>query len=279
MMRTVIRLIPVCLVLAVCAGCGAKADFARAERLEKKGYLVEAGFAFDEIDKKYPRDPRAAEALYRAGRIYQRLKLYPQAVRYFKKIVERHSSEKDWVERAQLGLLNSPDFFPIVPGSFWIEGDSETGGRNMRAEWNCVKGSSGTVVIERRISAGSQLVAQTKRYYRKAGAEVREYAFASSYDATILFSWPFAEDKSWTTKRDNRTVVYKVVERNLPIKVKAGEFAGCMKISETDPLLPRSVKFNYYAPDVGWVLTTTAALGGAEHHNTELLSYKILPEE
>ena len=66
---------------------------------------------------------------------------------------------------------------------------------------------------------------------------------------------------------------------NLSVKVKAGQFNGCLKVSEENPELPGTLKYIYYAPDAGWILTTISVSGGKEHHNTELLSYRILPDK
>ena len=74
-------------------------------------------------------------------------------------------------------------------------------------------------------------------------------------------------------------IKYTILENDAAVKVKAGEFSGCIKISEEYPGLSNSRKYNYYAPEIGWVLTTTSASGQQEFRNTELISYKIIPEE
>lgn len=262
------------------AGCGPSARFERAQGLEKKGYFVEAGLAYEEIARKYPEDPLSPEALYRVGRIYQnKLKLYSQAGSFYKRVIDRYPAASPWAAFARRSLLDCPDYYPLTQGSFWIEGDSETGGRNMRSEWNCTETSSGTWCIRRRISAGSQFVSETKRFYRKEDYEVREYPGSDASRYTTLLSHPYYEGKTWRSRRDGRSLTFTVVSLNAALKVKAGEFANCLKICEENPMIPGSVKYNYYAPGVGWVLTTTASAGGQEHKNTELLSYRIVPEE
>lgn len=261
------------------AGCGPSAQFKRAQGLETKGYFVEAGLAYEEIARKYPENPLAPEALYRVGHIYQnRLKLYSQAGNFYKRIIDRYPAASPWAAFAKRSLLDSPDYYPLAKGSFWIEGDSETGGRNMRSEWICTETSSGTYCIRRRISAGSQFVSETKRLYRKEDYEVREFAGSGASSYTTLLSYPYYEGKKWYPRRDGQSLTFTIVSRNAALKVKAGEFANCLKICEQNPMIPGSVKYNYYAPGVGWVLTTTASAGGQEHENTELLSYKIVPE-
>ena len=53
----------------------------------------------------------------------------------------------------------------------------------------------------------------------------------------------------------------RIVANNLSIKVKAGEFNGCLKVSEEDPELPGSIKYNYYAPETGWILDNDISFG------------------
>jgi VanZ family protein len=276
---------PLLLVLAAAlsfslSGCGPRADLIKARHLEEGGYFVEAAMKYEGIYKHFPGNPAAPEALYRLGRLYQsRLKLYSQADHYFSAVVDKYPGSAPWAAQAKQGLLTSPDYFPLTDKSFWIEGDSETGGRNMRAEWNCLETSSGTYAITKRISAGAHLVAQVKRYYRREDLELREYADPAAVRHSVVLSYPFVEGKTWRNVEDGKMVTNKIVSRVAAVKVKAGEFANCLKISEENSDTPGSVRYSYYAPGVGWVLTTTAVAGGKEHTNTELLSYRIMPEE
>jgi tetratricopeptide (TPR) repeat protein len=261
------------------SGCGARQQFGQAQALENKGYYVEAGMKYDEVAQRYPKDAVAAEALYRAGNLYQKkLKLFSQAAHYYTLLIESYPDASPWAARAREGIMDSPDYFPLTQGTFWIEGDSETGGLNMRSAWDCTKISTGTYCIRRRVYAGQQMVSEFNRYYRKENLQLCEYERYPSDRYAALLNFPYYEGKSWKNSYGGHTILVTVAAKNVSVKVKAGEFPGCLKISEEDKDLPGSVKSNYYAPGVGWILTTTAASGGREHRNTELLSYKILPE-
>lgn len=261
------------------AGCGARQQFSRAQMLEKKGYYVEAGIKYEEIAQRYPKDAVAAEALYRAGSIYQKnLRLFSQAGHYYTRLIEAYPQSSPWAALAREGIMDSPDYYPLKHGSFWIEGDSETGGHNMRAQWDCTGVSTGTFSIRRRIYAGEKMVTESTRYYRKEDLQVHEYEKLQSPRHLTLLNYPYYEGKSWKNMFSGHTIAVAVAAKDIPVKVKAGEFVGCIKISEEDRDLPGSIKFNYYAPGVGWILTTTASAGGSEHRNTELLSYKIMPD-
>ncbi len=156
--------------------CGLDFQFRQAQKLEKNGYFVEAGFKYQNICQKYPSSRICPQALYRLGRIYQKnLKLYGQAVNYYKRLIEYYPSSQPWTNLARAGIFGSPDYFPLTKGSFWIEGDSETEGRNMRAEWDCNEVSTGTFSIVKRLFAGSNHVTDIKRFYRKDNFQLREY--------------------------------------------------------------------------------------------------------
>jgi VanZ family protein len=267
-------------LMPLCGGCGAGNELKKAAQLEDGGYLVEAAMKYESVYKRHPGSERAPEALYRLGRLYRdRLKLYSQAGHYFSAVIDKYPGSSSWVNLSKYGLLTSPDYFPLTDKSFWIEGDSQTGGRNMRAEWVCQEISPNVHTIVKRISAGDRLVAQVKRAYRKEDLEVREYADARTERYTVIMSYPFIEGRSWKNLQDGKLISYKIVSRIAAVKVKAGEFANCLKISEESSAAPGSVKYNYYAPGVGWILTSVAATGGKEHNNTELLSYRIIPEK
>lgn len=280
MIKKILSFLLACFVLGLLSACGPKYQLTEAQRLEKDGCYVEAGIAYENLYKRYPGNVLAAEALYRAGSLYQhRLKLYSQAVKYYRKVIELYPNSQPWGNLARLGLLTSPDYYPLTQGSFWIEGDSETGGMNMRSEWTCRSVSSGTYTVQRRVFAGTQLVQEYARLYRKEDMQVREFTDPSKSYYSALISYPYYEGKVWQSKYGDHFLTHKIVGTGIALKVKAGEFVNCVKVSEENSVLPGSIKFNYYAPDAGWVLTTTAASGGTEHHITELLSYKIMPQD
>ena len=278
--KILVSVLGICMVL-VMGGCGGPDKlFNKAQKLETKGFFVEAGITYDKLAKKYPLAARAPEALYRTGRIYQKkLKLFSYSNRYYLSILDKYSSSQPWASLAGAGLLTSPNYFPLHAGNFWIEGDSDTGGVNMRAQWTCDAVSSGTYAITRRIYAGSHLVKELKQYYRVKGSQLCQYARQYDDTCVIMLAYPFAAGRSWRTVAEGSWMEYKVASDGERVTVKAGSFPGCLKIGERNLAYPGSVKYNYYAPEVGWVLTTTALVGGIEHRSTELLSYKIFPED
>jgi hypothetical protein len=265
--------------LLLLSGCGAKYIFNKAKGLEDKGYFVQAIFEYEKVASKYPKDLLSAQAFYNIGVIYERrLKMVSQAVNYYKKVIEGYPESGPIVEKAKLSILNSPDYFPLTDGSFWMEGDSETDGKNMRAEWRCARGTEGRYSIERHIYAGKQSVTDIKKYYLKNDLKIKEFNDLEKADYTTILDYPYFPGKKWSSFRDGKTVLFTVVGVDLAIKVGAGTFTNCIKVSEEDPRTPDSIKFNYYAPGTGWILTTIALKNGSEHRNTELLTYKILPE-
>ncbi|MGA2090468.1 MAG: hypothetical protein ABSH12_03275 [Endomicrobiales bacterium] len=268
-------------LVAVCTfcGCGVSYHYKQAQNLERKGYFVEACLKYEDLYNKNPHHALAPVALYRLSMIYQtQLKLYSQSTQYYLELVQKYPQSVPWAERAMRGAMRSPDYFPLGAGSFWIEGDSATGGNNMRAEWNCLEVSSTTRCIKRRVFAGKMVVSTVKRYYVLASFEVRESNNPLLNPHTVIMSYPFYEGKTWKSVRDGNPTVYTIVSKTATVKTKAGEFINCLKIKEINTLIPGSQKFNYYAPGIGWVLTTTGSSGSPEHSNTELLSCKIVPE-
>jgi hypothetical protein len=264
------------ILLPLLTGCGQKYEFKEAKRLEKRGYYVEAGLKYERISDKFRTSPLAPEALYNAGCIYQKkLKLYSKARMFFTRIMDDYPKSEPWAGLAANALFDCPDYFPLVEGSFWMEGDSKSSGKNMRTEWVARHISGDVYNINRQIFAGSQLVVKIERYFKKENNGLLEFKSLKEQKYTKILSFPFIQGNKWESIRDGVRVRYEIVSAYMPIQVVAGKFDNCLKVSERSDSFPNSIKYNYYAPEVGWVLTTASLVGGQEFRNSELISYKI----
>jgi hypothetical protein len=272
----IIRLLCVVFVFLLPA-CGAKSDFAKANKLRTAGKYVESTVLFDRIYKKFPESELGPAACLEIAEIYRtNLKLFTLAQRYYKELLNKYPAEAKYVEKAKLGLLNSPDYFPLYDGSFWIEGDSESGGKAMRAERNCSQVADGLFKIEYKYYAGSELVTKFSRYYRKSGYDVIEAEDRNFTKPAVILSYPFTHGRQWTTIKGGKKTILTVIAERMPEKVQSNSFTDCLKISEESPDMSGSKVYNYYAPEAGWILKTTAAKESTEHRISELLSYKIV---
>lgn len=261
-------------------GCSAGFQFNSGKKHEKKGNHVKAVVKYEKVYTKNPDHPKTPEALYRMAKIYQsKLKIYSYAEKYYKIILEKYEGKEPWFSLAKLGIFNSPNYFPIAHKNLWVEGDSDTKGKNMRSKWTCVRISTGVYCVKKRITAGSKYVTTVKRYFIKDKLEMREYLKPNTVKSTIILSFPFEKGRTWESVRDGRKIKYVVENTNVAVNVVAGEFQNCIKVSEQDMKYKGAKKYNYYAPGVGWVLTTTGS-GKREFKDSgsELLSYKVKPE-
>ena len=271
-----INMLNLFILLLVFTGCGQKYQFKEAKALEKKGYYVEAGLKYEKISNKFRTSPLAPEALYNAGCIYQKkLKLYSKARMFFTRIIDDYPKSEPWGGLAEKSLFDCPDYFPLIEGSFWMEGDSKSGGKNMRTEWVSRYISGDIYNINRQIFSGSQLVVKVERYFKKEKNGLFEFKSLKEPKYTKVLSYPFIEGNKWASTKDGVGVRYEIIASYVPVQVVAGKFDNCIKVSERYENFPNSIKYNYYAPEVGWVLTTTSLVGGQEFRNSELISYKI----
>jgi hypothetical protein len=92
-----------------------------------------------------------------------------------------------------------------------------------------------------------------------------------------LLKYPFEKGTRWTTRRGGASVIF-FIEGTETVKVRAGEFANCLKVREIQAGNESSWKVDYYAPGVGKVLTTLAT-PSTEKRNTELISYQLASDE
>lgn len=262
------------MLLIVClCGCGENYHFKIARIYESKSLLAQANHHYQKVINRYPK--RAAEAMFMMGENFRRDDAVHAARRIYIKIIEKYPNTK-WADLSMESLMNSPDYFPLKNGSSWVEGDSETGGRNMKVYLNCSVLKS-RARIKRNYYAGKREVKQLSisLYYKKRDFELREYKALKDTRYAVLIKYPVEIGTSWRTKRDGQEWVFRVVDTDANVKVRAGRFLRCLKISEQNVALKKSIKYIYYAPGVGRILTTTKIVGTrAESRNSELLSHK-----
>ncbi|MBD3272072.1 MAG: tetratricopeptide repeat protein [Elusimicrobia bacterium] len=264
---------PFMLLLALgLSGCGAKYHFKLAQFYEQKGMLARANHHYQIVIDKHPH--RAAEAMFYQGENFRRDKVYRSAVRIFQHIIAKYPGS-DWADKSMRSIMNTPDYFPLQGRYSWIEGDSQTGGNNMKIMTSAKKLKTRTL-LSRKYFAGKKQVKELSRslYYEKKNYELREYTSASKNASyTVILRYPVELGNSWETIRDGQRWIYKIVNDDISVSVKAGRFSGCIKVSERAVNLPGSYKYTYYAPDVGRVLTTVKTGSAQEYRNAELLSY------
>ena len=277
MIRYLFLFIIYSLLLTFLNGCGAGSNFNRAKKLEKNKYYVQAIEKYKTISRNYSKSKYAPESLYRAARLYQKeLKVYPEGCKLYAELIYKFPEAGSWVRLAKRGIFDSPDYFPLEEDYLAVEGDSQTGGKNMRLEQYCSLVSTYTYSIVKKYYAGKKLATKIKRFYTKENYELRELSSLKSKSYTVLLSFPFDKMKSWKTTRDKNVLKMTIVDTNASVKVRAGRFTGCIKVREENPKLPGAYKYEYYAPGVGHVLTTIgSSKSKVEHRNTELISYKF----
>lgn len=269
--------IPVGLMVVVAlvsiTGCGSNYHFTMARIYEARGMYARANHHYQAVIETTPH--RAAEALYRQGEIFRMDEAYPQAEKLFNKVIKRYKNSK-WSALSAISIMNSPDYFPLQEGFSWVEGDSQTLGKNMKIYTTARKLKRKTM-ITRKYYAGKMLVKELsqKRYFQKLNFELREFKTTQSENYTVILKYPARKGTKWSTKRNGRKYIYRIVDDQANIKVKAQRFNNCIKVSERDVSIQGSVKYIYYAPHIGRVLTTVKASGSSEEYrNSELLSYK-----
>jgi len=259
-------------------GCGADAQFKRAKGAETAGRPYEAWQKYQEFAARNPDDARTAEALFRAGWLAESvLGDCTAAKSFYARVEKEYMASQPWSAQASFQSANCPDFFPLVPGSAWVEGDSESGGKNARIESIC-EASSGTAaipmsagIIVRSYYGGNSKFKTSRTLYRKEGATVWEFEADSAVGRGVLRG-PLDVGTTWEGELAGRTFRYEVVSDSATVTVRGGTFPGCLLVRARADGVPGATN-EYYAPFVGRVLTSFSGEGG-ERRNTELLSYK-----
>ncbi len=263
-------------------GCGPGWMFGRAERLQKKGKYYRAWEVFQEYTAKYPSHERAPEALFRAGWLAQKyLNDCFAANTFFQRVMERYPQSDPWAKAAQMQSINCPDYFPLVAGNKWVEGDRESQGQIARTEIVCeplksvgkpLPSESGTLSFT--YFAGGKSFKTTTLVYRKSEGELLEFPSEDDPRTKTILKWPLAAGQQWATKSDQKIYHYEVKEVGVAVKVVAGEFKDCIKVGSYVEGSASVVTNEYYAPNVGRVLKTISTSSG-ENRITELLSYNV----
>ncbi|MCM2267556.1 MAG: hypothetical protein NDI60_07250 [Elusimicrobiales bacterium] len=249
------------------AGCGARYDDAAV--LEGQGRYALAAEKYKAFAFKRPADPDAPRALQAAAELYA-VKL--GVCRESKPLLERLARsypEYRLPEDVFRRIFVCPDYFPAGPGLKWTYGDSQTLGRNARTEVQVTDHTSRGAVIKSVFYAGRTLVSSQKKTYRFSALDFLERQGA--YD-TLALSYPLEAGKTWTSAGPEGRLTFKVEAAGLKVKVQAGEFQDCVKISRRAAGNPSWIS-EYYAPWTGKVLTAVAG-PGYENRVTELLSYE-----
>ncbi len=277
------KLMPCLLVMALfpLSGCGT-AGFANARWDEHKGRYEEAVAGYLKTADAHANGFWKPSALFRAGVIASRkLSDDLSARQILQRLLDQYGNDGDWGPKTEWALLNAPNYFPLVSGGQWTEGDSDTGGRNARVDMvgKAADGDPTAVLMVRHYYAGQKLIEElsTNRTYRKRALELREYSIPGKEQYTVILKYPFERGARWISKRANAHLVY-MIEGLATVKVRAGEFRDCLKVREYASGNESSWKVDYYAPGVGKVLTSLATASG-EKRNTELISYQLSGKE
>lgn len=254
------------LLLALACACSRPFGFEHARHEESRSRWPSAAAAYLRFVEADPSDPRAPEALTRAASIHARVfgrcdravPLYERAAR---------SGAEPWAERARLGLMACPDYLPLVSGASWTYVDSQSGGRNMRLVFSVEASSDGArATASGDYFAGEKKVQPYRRSYERRDWTLWERAGEESLP---ILKYPARAGRSWTHKNAS----FDVEAEDVAVRVRAGQFAGCLKVRRRPADLP-SWSYDYYCPGVGRV-KTTIGVPGAENPNTELAAYDI----
>jgi hypothetical protein len=231
---------------------------------------VQAVKHYENFLKDRPRDPRACEVRLRAAELYRGVfGRCEEARRHYEAAARDFPRQPECLERAKMGLLRCPDYFPTDTGRTWIYVDSASGGKAMRLEWEARASSGAIGAIQSALYAGDKRIQTKTERYEKADWAVWR---VNDGGREAILRYPYGEAMSWTSRRGRSTVEFLVVSASMTVTAAAGAFGGCLKIREKDSAFKGSWRYDYYCPGVGRVKTTIGG-PGFENPNTELLRY------
>jgi hypothetical protein len=266
------------LAVVVLSGCGPDKAFERAKNLEKKGKNYAAWQAFQDFAVKYPKNASAPEALFRCGWLAQRqLNDCTMAGAFYERVTQTYPQSDPWAPWAAYQKNNCPDYFPLLGGAHWVEGDSDSGGKNARIEtFSKADPNGGPIpwaagIFMRTYYAGSSKFKTVETRYKKNGEDLQELGAQDDPRPKIVLKIPPVVGSRWKTKNGTQLYLYEIVATDKTVKVEAGEFHNCVVVRSSIEGAP-SAALEYYAPGVGRVLTAFPTANG-ERRNTELLSF------
>jgi tetratricopeptide (TPR) repeat protein len=113
-------------------------NFPGLKKLEAKGDYQKSWELYQEFAAKNPRHTLAAEALFRAGWLAQKQLGDCVAARaFYDMVLQNYPQSGSWAAQSAYYRNNCPDYFPVIDGFRWVEGDSDTKGKNARIEIVC----------------------------------------------------------------------------------------------------------------------------------------------
>lgn len=272
-------------IVCLSIGCGPNYQFNRAKKLERKGQFYKAWTLYQEFSSHYPTHSAAAEAVFRSGWLAQtKLGDCFMAGTFYDTVLEKYPQSEPWAKAAQLQKDNCPDYFPFLPGSKWVMGDSDTGGKNARIEIEAKTADKGTNLylldsarLVRSYFSGEKKFDTKESLIKKKDSELQEFPSPNDPVYKVPLKWPVIVGNTWSYKYGKQLFKNEVVSTDATIKVIAGEFTDCLKVKTFAEGYP-GVKFDYYAPSVGLILSAQDARG-EEKRITELLQFDIKDDE
>ncbi|MBN1383420.1 MAG: tetratricopeptide repeat protein [Elusimicrobia bacterium] len=258
-------------LISVFIGCSVDYHFKKAEELRENGKFTEAVERYISIIEKNPESPRIPEAIYRIADLYrQNLENNSEAKKNYRRIINDYPST-EWAKYAKKAMLEIADYHPLFKKAKWVEVDSASYGKYMRAVDEVVSSQNGIFLIKRNLYTRGRIVSSFSKYYKKTKSGVYETDKTGKIIKTILVL-PVEIGKKWTTGK----IEYTIVSNKENIKVTAGEFSDCIKIKK-QLAGASSWSYEYYAPEVGRILLTQSS-GSKEKRITELKEFSIPPE-
>lgn len=217
-----------------------------------------------------PKDPRSCEVRLRAAELYRSVfGRCGEARAHYEAAARDFPAQRECLEKAKVGLLRCPDYFPTDPGLTWVYVDSASRGKAMRQEWEARSSSTGVVSIQSSLYAGNRRIRSQSTRYDKADWAVWR---VDQDGREAILRYPYNEAMTWGAARGKVKVEYLVVEDSATVRTAAGAFSGCLKVREKTSEFKSSWRYDYYCPGVGRVKSSVGG-PGFENPNTELLRF------
>lgn len=230
-----------------------------AEKLYKEKNYLKAAAYFEKYYTENPFKKNADYSAYTAGIIYS--KFIPdcdRARKNFEFLIKNYPESKYYKEANFRAIFCPNYFYPQYKHLYF--GDSLSYGKNALeiVKFNPVDYNS--IDQLSKIYAGRKLVATTRKKYIISGNKIFEI---NAKEKKLILKYPLPDRWKDGGIFYNAEIIGK-------IKVKAGEFDNCLKLTLDDG---KSIMVNYYAPEVGRILSSLI-YDKKETRIMELLKYE-----